>query len=674
MRGSAAARRALAVGGIAGVLAGLGLSARLLVQAEGDWQTVRRLWDTPPGSSAFRLRDEDGALSAFLPTSDRYLLVNLEAVDPRFLADVVAVEDAEFYTHGGVRWDAVAGAALLYIGRGSLRLIDLILGTRLAPNNNIRGGSTITQQLVKNMLGNPPRTARVKIREIYATVRLEAMLRDRYPDAEGKQRILERYLNEIYAAPGLRGIRAASWVLHDRQDLRTLDAEARSALLAGIQAPAALREGRERSRELLARTRAKVQYLSPEPQKSPFTLPLDNRVAHYRDRMTLFARQSGDAATIPYARVMRTLLPRHAAGSVDVRTCRDAQLDRELNGLLAQAIVPYRGPPCTVLGAFALLRLSDGAVLAVGDSGCGVASEAILARRQILSTFKPFLYARALQELNLTPASVFVDRRYTVRDRLGRPYAPGNHYAIFKGPVTLKTALQHSTNTVSLQLLDRMSVHSVVGVGQELFRLRPKDRLRDRFHADFALALGAVQLSPLELAAGYLSLLSGGRKRYPRLRCDRPQLKGRVVLDPRASAQVREMLTAVVRWEGTAALPADTGSDLIIQDLGGKSGSSERDSWFVGFSEDLLLVTWLGAATGKDRLPPTVRAATLWRSLMARTTRAFPPRKLEHSKHLRRDYYCRRTGLRPGPACRLESALFAPGQQPAEICPHSRPH
>ena len=668
--------------------------ASLLREAGQDWAEVQRQMAQTPGGAGYRLENEDGAVFAEMSTEERHIPVRLEEIDERFLADVIAVEDAGFFKHNGVRWNAVAGAAGRYFAREALRLVDFIFGTSRAPHGNVRGGSTITQQLIKNLLQNPPRTVRTKMREVLVALRLEHRLGKAMPVRQVKRTILQRYLNEIYAAPGLRGIRGAARVLLGSGRMQELDGTARVVLLSCVQAPAALREGRQRSSELLARTHTKLLAADRSVGPEPARRQLEQLAERLRERLAAFSRgppvgpthelhlsptsQASHVATPAYAEaLLRQGLPAHPRGLVSVRTCRLARLDRELNQRFLEALpqTPRDRRACTTVGAFLLIRISDGAVLSLGESGCGPGAEVFETRRQILSTFKPFLYARAIQELKLTPASVFVDRRITVRDRLGRPYAPGNHYPTFKGPVSLKTALQFSTNTVSLQLLQRMSVHSVINLSQALFRVRPGDRLRDRFHPDFALALGAAELSPAELGVGYLSLVTGGRKRGLRLRCDEPGPKaGRQLIDATAAAQVRDMLTAVVRWEGTAGFSPRAGPGLVIKELGGKSGTSERDSWFAGFSQDLLMIVWVGAATGQERLTAGLRAATIWRSLFALTTHDFHPRPLTHPDNLTRGYFCRRTGRKPGPHCRIESSLFAPGQEPAGVCPFPGAH
>ena len=654
-----------------------GVVTAVLREAGQDWEEVEQRLARPPGNVGYRLENEDGTDLAYIPTGDQYVYVALEDIDPRFVADVVAVEDSTFFAHSGVRWNAVAGAAGRYFAREALRTVDALFGTHHAPQGNVRGGSTITQQLVKNLLKNPPRTVRTKVREILVARRLEATLARASGVPQAKRRILERYLNEIYAAPGLRGMRAAARVLLEKEGLRELDGPARIALLACIQAPAALRAGHARSHNLLARTYAKLfaAERSVGPESPPEALALS--AEKYRARLAALVDHAAPTPGVSsYAEaLLRSTEPGRLRAPARIRTCRLAGLDRELNRRFHETIGRSKVRPCATVGAFLLVRLADGAILSLGESGCGSGAEAFEARRQILSAFKPFLYARAMEELGLTPASVFVDRRVTVSDRLGRPYAPGNHYAVFKGPISLKTALQFSTNTISLQLLQRLSVHSVINLGQALFRVHPKDRLRDRFHPDYALALGAVELSPAELAVGYLSLLTGGHKRYLRFRCDEPSpVPGRQLIGATTAAQVRDMLRSVVRWEGTAGFTPASGTGLVIKELGGKSGSSERDSWFAGFSEDLLLVVWLGAASGNERLNPQLHAASLWRSMFALTARDFAPRRLTHPENLERAYFCRRTGRKPGTHCRIEASLFAAGQAPTDMCPFAESH
>lgn len=672
------ARRFVAASLILALLFGLVRLGGLLRQAEREFTAVAGKLRKSAQTTVLYVENEDGTLLERRRQSPVYEPITLAEIDPRFLADVVAVEDSAFFAHAGVRWDAIMGAALRYSYRGLLRCADFLIGSGFARDFQVRGGSTITQQLIKNLLRNPPRTVPTKIKEIYTALRLERRLRSQMPTAAAKRFLLERYLNEIYAAPEQRGIRNAAQLYLGKAKIAQLDARERAVLIAAIQAPAALMEGGPRAQRLLRITAIRLRAAERKAPRLGKPAALHAQAQNIKRNFQAQHPAGGESKINSYSNALFSFEKSLRYATRTVRTCRNPTLDTEL-GLAFRQEMAQRdreaGQTCSRVGAYILVRLTDGAVVAAGDSDCTATAELVEARRQVLSTFKPFLYARALQELQLTPASIVNDHRVVLKDRLGRPYAPGNHYPIFKGDITLKTALQFSSNTVSLQLLQQMSAHSVIGVAQSLFRSHPSSRLRDRFNADFALALGAVEMSPAELATGYLSLLTGGRKRYLRLRCDQaPRPAGLPLLAEVPAAQIREMLTSVVKWEGTAGFTPGKNPALIIKELGGKSGSSERDSWFAGFSQDLLLVTWVGVRAGQPEQPANLNAAALWRVLFARTTKVFPPRPLLYPSTLTRRYFCKRTGLRPGRLCRLESGLFAAGQAPQTDCTRTKRH
>ena len=189
-------------------------------------------------------------------------------------------------------------------------------------------------------------------------------------------------------------------------------------------------------------------------------------------------------------------------------------------------------------------------------------------------------------------------------------------------------------------------------------------------HADYSLALGTVDLSPVHVASAYLALLRSGRKVYPQW--------GRVVsgidphhayalphgesnaeiFDPVAADQVREMLTAVLRPEGTGAEFIGAHDAMVIQELGAKSGSGPVDTWFVGYSQDVLLLVWLGFRQRSDQARD-FHAATLWYNLYLETLPWFKPKPMVYGPGAERRYFCAETGLPPTSSCRrIASALF----------------
>ncbi len=597
--------------------------------------------------------------------------LSLDTIDPEFIRDLLAVEDRGFYAHGGVDYTATLRAAGDYL----LAPLGRLMGR---PSGRRRGGSTITQQLIKNVLNHRRRTPWTKLKEIHLARLVHARLQDRLGGEKARELILTNYLNRLYITDRIRGLRNAAHVYLNSRDMGKLAPRERRLLLAILNAPGVFQKrDARRMRSVLRRIEIALRARGRRPAENGETTYYTGEAGARQRRVELEKTLPVRARTNFADSHMRIVEPRLGISETrTVRTHRVSALNSALDVRLLEYLKRINNDSrdgCAKTGAYILIRVKDGAVIASGDSPCDEYNETVQLRRQIHSTYKPILYATAFMELGVGPATIYRDKRVSFRDDLGRVYSPGNNYRIFKGPITLKRALQFSTNTISLQLLNGFSPHTLVGQSQKAFALYPGEKLRHQFHTQPSLALGTVHLSPAHLAAAYLTLLSGGLKKYPAWERGGSDAQTRgapeQVLQKAASYQVREMLTAVVRMRGTGGPHLEHISGLIIKDLGGKSGSSPRDSWFAGFSQDLLLVAWVGYRLRLTAASKNFSAIPLWKRLFLETLPYYPPRALEHPSELRRAYYCKHSGQALTRRCpRLESALFPPGREPRQKC------
>ena len=254
------------------------------------------------------------------------------------------------------------------------------------------------------------------------------------------------------------------------------------------------------------------------------------------------------------------------------------------------------------------------------------------ARRQISSTFKPFLYAAAVDRLGYTGTTPVVDRPVMMSNRDGSAWQPGNFYPYYTGETTLHKALVVSINTVAVQLIQDVGVKPMAELTRRIFRLRG-NAIKERVRAEPSLSLGSIDLTPYELAKGYLMLANLGREMFPygirRVTDGRGRTvyrggprRGRRLYRPQSAAMVRTFMKDVIR-EGTAAefLPED-----FAFDVAGKTGSSAADSWLAGFSPERVIVTWAGyddPALGRRESLPLFTVVPYWFHLML----GHPPRR-----------------------------------------------
>ena len=222
-------------------------------------------------------------------------------------------------------------------------------------------------------------------------------------------------------------------------------------------------------------------------------------------------------------------------------------------------------------------------------------------RRQISSTFKPFLYAQAFEDGICTPDTIFTDRPVKMENSDGTPWEPKNFYPYYIGEVKAGNALSLSINTVSVQLIDKVGISRMAKRARTIFSM-PHSCIGSRIQAEPSLALGSTDLTPLELSKGYLTIASFGEEKIPRGVLRVKTKSGKVLMqavsgnkpDRIFSEKTCRMLVPVLQ----NVIRTGTASKFIRRkldfDAAGKSGSSPSDSWFAGFTPETLIVVWAG--------------------------------------------------------------------------------
>lgn len=514
--------------------------------------------------------------------------IPLDLIPPIVIDAVVATEDRRFNDHYGLDPVGLVRAAFANLRAG-----------RFA-----QGGSTLTQQLAKNLFLTSDRTMGRKLEELVLAVWLEMRL--------GKREILELYLNRVYFGGGAYGIEAAAQRYFDKSARELSISEA--AILAGLlKAPSKYSPStnpdaaRARGRVVLAKMR-EFRVITPEQE------------ARARNEEVRFvsAKHHQAASSIDYAvDYVLDRLPTIIDGDhseVIVETTIDEALQLKAAEVLQKALA-VQGPALMASQGAVTLLDGDGRILALVGGRSYPDSQfnrAIKAKRQPGSAFKPFVYLAAL-EAGHTPESATYDLPLNLKG-----WSPKNDNGKYSGAVTLRHALAHSINTVAVRLLLDTGAHRVAEAAQ---RLGVRSELRE----DPSLALGTSEVSLLELTGAYTTFANGGYTVGPHI-VRRVRLGSGRVLYARPAAKINPSVTLANVGAMNSML-----HDVMTQGSGrraaianhpaaGKTGTSQefRDAWFVGYTSYMTAGVWIGNDNGQpmNKVRGGQLPAQVWNEIM----------------------------------------------------------
>jgi penicillin-binding protein 1A len=486
--------------------------------------------------------------------------IGLAAVPSYLPQAVIAIEDRRFYSHFGIDPIGILRAAYRNWQMGSLR----------------EGGSTLTQQLAKNLFLTQERTFERKIQELLLALWLEW----RY----SKEELLTAYLNRVYLGAGTYGVDAAARRYFGRPARDVTLAQA--ALIAGLlKAPS-----RFAPTVSLPRAQARAKLVLNAMQEVGFITPeAANSAAH--SKITLAAQKLSDNSgfLIDWLSEQVWEYLGDKGQDVIVDTVINPRLQRLAEDQLRQKL-QLNGQKLNIDQAALVAMRADGAVLAlVGGVNDGQSrfNRATQAQRQAGSAFKPLVYLAAL-EAGYKPQSIIDDAPIDISG-----WRPQNYDGRFRGPITLQEALAESVNSVAIRLLQQIGVRSVQDLASRLGLTTP-------LSSDLSLALGTQGVTPLQLTALYASFAQQGRASLP-YAITRIRTRGGEILYQRQPDQspptvspdlvqsLNDMLAGVIEnGTGKAA--------RLDLKAAGKTGTTQdyRDAWFMGFSGDLVAGIWLG--------------------------------------------------------------------------------
>jgi penicillin-binding protein 1B len=594
-------------------------------------------------------------------------VVSLSEVPPLIIKAILAVEDERFYNHHGIDPVSVMRAVWVNFRSGGV----------------VQGGSTLTQQLMKNFFLSDERTLTRKAKEA-----IMALIAER---KYSKDEILENYLNEIYlgqrGSQGIFGIWEASQFYFSKE-LTELTV-GQTALLAGlIRAPNRLSpyrnldEATRRRNVVLAKlfddniiTRKQYEAAMRESLPQRELIKITNDAPYYVDYLRRELAENYSNAVL-------------TAEGLRIFTSMDLQLQKMAERSLAEGLkkledtypaLRRKGEDDNLEGAIVVLRPQTGEIKAMAGGRSYQKSQfnrVFQAKRQPGSIFKPFVYLAALLSgsengRRFTPATMVDDSPFTWNYE-GQEWEPGNYNDEYFGTVTFRRALEKSLNSATARIAREVGIKRVRDVAHRL-------GIQSALPVVPSLALGAAEVTPLEVAVAFSTLANNGVRTRPLSVKQVMDPNGRVlekrdvrvekILTPQLAFMMNHLLKGVLD-RGTAELARRAG---FTRPAAGKTGTTNdfKDAWFVGYTPDLLAVVWVGFDNqAKLGLSGGQAALPIWIDFMKRATAGTPITDFVPPSGIKIVEIDPLSGQAATPNCpSVLREAFLEGEEPMTTCP-----
>ena len=531
--------------------------------------------------------------------------LTLEDMPAYLPAAFIAMEDRDFYSHGG------------FSVRGLIRAA----WTNFRAGHVVAGGSTITQQTVKIVFLGQQRTMGRKFEELLDAAKLEKSLT--------KKQILELYLNRIYLGSGAYGVDGAAHVYFNKSASELSLAEA--AMLATLtRAPSVFSPRRDLPK---AQARAKIVLRAMVETGAITQAQADDAIAN---PAIITAHASEDARNFYFdtAADEALRLATHDGVAPNVDLVVHTTLEPKIQDAARESavrVIHKSGPKVHASEAAVVVMKPDGAVVAlVGgtDYDESTFNRATQAHRQPGSAFKPFVYLAAL-ESGLTPWDVRSDEPVDIDG-----WTPTNFGGRSYGTLTLADALAHSVNTITANLAQEVGVSQVVAAAQRC-------GIESKLTENASLALGTSEVTPLELTRAYAVFANGGLIVYPYFVTEVTDNGGNV-LYKRPPDPYRERIVAshvdkdlVAMLYGVVMHGTGMSAAVAGHEAGGKTGTTQdfHDAWFVGFTADYVTSVWVGNddSTPMKSVTGGSLPAQIWHATMTVAEKGLPATPLDKS-------------------------------------------
>lgn len=550
----------LLVGALAaGSLVGLAISFRNLPD-------VRALKNFTPNEPT-KITDIHGETLAVIRGEANRKVVALRDISPYVREAILGIEDDRFYQHSGIRFDTLVRAAL----------------TNFQEGRTVQGGSTITQQLIKNLFLTPERSFDRKVAEAVLSLRLEQVFT--------KDAIFEMYLNQVYWGQSAYGIETAAQTYFGKPS-KKLDL-AEGAMLAGmLRAPgySPMRNPQKttaRQRVVLDRLRELGWISEAELIKAR------NEKLKFRGKdTTLVVNKAPYFSTY----VVKELIRKYGRDSVlkgglRIQTTLDLKMQNIAEQTVASAMNQLRGRNASQMALVAMDPRTGYVKAMVGgvDFKKSQFNRASQARRQPGSTFKPFVYYAAFASGKYTPETTIDDEPITIHG-----YSPKNYDLGYSGTITLRQALVQSRNIPVVKMAYKLGMEQVILAAR-------RAGITSNLDPVLATSIGAGAVSPLELARGYSAFANGGFRVAPTAILQVTDQQGNI-LEQNLPQRERTLKVDSVRMLNSllkGVVSGGTGTRAQLNDgrpVAGKTGTTSdfRDAWFAGFVPQLVTVIWVG--------------------------------------------------------------------------------
>ncbi|MEG1502223.1 MAG: PBP1A family penicillin-binding protein [Synergistaceae bacterium] len=571
--------------------------------------------------------------------------VKIESVSPNMIKAILAAEDDKFYSHSGVRPLAILRAGIVDVFH---------LGAK-------QGGSTITQQLSRNLFLTKEKTIVRKAKEAILSLRLEKIYT--------KNQILEMYLNTIYMGHGAYGVKAAAKLYYNKlpSDLSITE----SAVLAGLVAapekysPYRNKESCNSRREYVLRRMLDLDWISNSDYNSSV-----NEVLNYSKRNpSKNALLINEGSYFVSHILFKYLLPNYGTeavyrGGLHVYTTIDAELQKKAEDLISSM---------NHEGALVALDPNTGEILAlVGgrDFDKSKFNRATQAYRQPGSAFKPIVYASAIEN-----GYRAVDHLMDTNLLFPNGWEPHNYSEKFSGEVTVMEAIAKSINTTAVRIAQITGVNNIIDFSRRI------GITTEYLPNDLSIALGTASVTPLEMSVAFSSFANNGFKVEPygikeikskdgkSLEQNGPKLTEAISVT--TSIATRSLLQQVTSW-GTG-----TRANIEGYETFGKTGTTNEwtDAWFIGGVPGLVVVVYVGNDNHKPlggKQTGAVAALPIWKDFVLFATKklklptSFP---LPSDANVESVSVCKKTGFIATGSCPATTILLPSGHAPASSCP-----
>ena len=544
-----------------------------------------KTWDVPQRPPNVQIMSYDGQVIANRGITGGQALF-LSDMSPYIPQAVIAIEDRRFYSHFGI--DPIGLARAMY--------------SNLVAGRTVQGGSTLTQQLAKNLFLSPDRTLERKVQEVLLAFWLEHNFT--------KDQILEMYLNRVYFGSGAYGVEAAARRYFQKPAKEVNLAEA--ALLAGVlKAPSRLSPARnpdlaEERGQVVLGAMQRAGFIDDREATTALTQPQTRAKSYWTGSENFAADRVMDDLKALIGDVKEDLI---------IETTLDFELQKKAEQVLRKTLEDNGEKFNVKEGAIVAIDAGGAIQVLIGGRNYATsqfdrASEAL---RQPGSAFKPFVYTAALEQ-GETPNSI----RNDAPVRIGK-WTPQNYDEKYRGPVTLNEALAKSLNTIAAQLVVQVGPNNVAKTAKRM-------GIEAKLNTNASIALGTSEVTLLELTSSYAPFMNGGFKATPHIIKRISTTDGQLlfenvfdhpprVLAPNVAVQMNEMLTSVVT-DGTGR-----NAQLPNWQVAGKTGTSQsfRDALFVGYTANLTAGVWLGNDNGASTKKVTGGGlpAKIWQAVMS---------------------------------------------------------